>query len=97
MINQISNFFNKNYNEEQIKKLTNHLNITNFKANSMVNSEDLVDCGVILEKGAFVRRGVYGNWKEKFTPELEAEADAWIAENLKRIDLKFPLFTNNQS
>lgn len=75
----------------EIEKLIDHLDIKNFKNNPMVNSDDLVDCGIMFEKGNFVRRGICGEWKETFTPELDAEADEWIADNLMDCDLKFPV------
>ena len=39
-------------------------------------------------KGSFIRKGIVGDWKNHFTPEMNAEWDPWIEENLKGSGLK---------
>jgi len=80
-------FYGKTYNNEQIAKLTEHLNIENFRKNSMVNQ--LEQAGRIKPE-LFIRQGKTGNWKEIFTPELEKKFNEWIVDNLKDTDLVFP-------
>jgi hypothetical protein len=41
-------------------------------------------------KGEFVRKGQVGDWVNHFTPELTAEYDAWIREELTRLDITDP-------
>ncbi|CAK9809497.1 Luciferin sulfotransferase [Anthophora plagiata] len=90
-IKKVAKFLGKAYTEEQIKELTNFLNIKNFRDNPMVNSSELKECGIITA-GTFVRKGQSGEWKDMFTPELNAKANQWIEENLKGSDLTFPYF-----
>lgn len=69
------------------------MDINNFKNNPMVNSSELKACKIIEEKN-FVRKGVNGDWKNIFTPELNVKADKWIEKNLIDTDLRFPVFNN---
>ena len=88
MIKRVADFLGKTYNEEEIKKLSEHLHINNFRNNPMVNKENVG----LMEKGfSFIRDGKTGGWKDYFTNELEEEADQWIAQNLVGTSLKFPI------
>lgn len=44
-----------------------------------------------VQPNMFIRKGKIGGWKEIFTKELEEKFDAWIEENMKDTDLKFPI------
>ncbi|XP_036149399.1 sulfotransferase 1E1 isoform X2 [Monomorium pharaonis] len=92
-IKKIAKFLCKEYTDEEILKLAEYLDINNFKNNPMVNSSELKACKIIKENN-FVRNGVNGDWKNIFTPELNAKADKWIEENLKDTDLRFPVFND---
>ena len=41
-------------------------------------------------KGEFIHKGKVGDWVNHFTPELTAEYDAWIREELTRLDITDP-------
>lgn len=93
-IRKVSKFLGKSYRDDEIEKLADYLDISNFRDNAMVNSSELKECNII-ESGNFVRRGKSGGWKDTFTRELEDVADKWIADNLRDTDLIFPLMNNN--
>ncbi|XP_033321872.1 sulfotransferase 1E1 [Megalopta genalis] len=93
-IRKVARFLGKVYTEEQIKQLTQYLNIENFKNNPMVNSSELKDCNIITA-GTFVRQGQSDGWRDMFDSVLNAKADEWIAENMKGTDFAFPNFNNN--
>ncbi|XP_026829310.1 sulfotransferase 1C4 isoform X2 [Ooceraea biroi] len=93
-IKKVAKLLGKTYTDEQIDKVVDFLNIKNFRNNPMVNSSELKDCNVILADN-FVRKGGSGGWRDMFTPEMDAEADKWIEENLRDTDLRFPFFNNN--
>lgn len=75
-------------------KLSEYLNIKNFRNNPMVNSSELRDCHIIDDE-SFVRNGQSGVWSNTFSLKLEAKADEWIKKNLQDTDLTFPYFNNN--
>ncbi|XP_033230992.1 sulfotransferase 4A1-like [Belonocnema kinseyi] len=87
---KVANFLGKNYSENQLTELLNHLNIEKFRKNPMVNLNDLYECGIFLSSMVFIGKGKTGNWKEFFSADMEKEADEWIAQNLKDTDLVFP-------
>lgn len=86
-IKKVATFFGKTYNNEEITKLAEHLNIENFRKNFMVNQ--LEEPGQ-LKPESFIRQGKTGSWKKIFTPELEKRFNEWIVDNLKDTDLIFP-------
>ena len=34
------------------------------------------------DENQFIRKGIIGDWKNHFTPELNRQWDSWIAEQL---------------
>ncbi|KAL6263466.1 hypothetical protein P5V15_006257 [Pogonomyrmex californicus] len=94
VIRKVAKFLNKTYSDEEICKISDYLDIKNFRNNEMVNYSEFRACGII-KPGNFVRKGGSGGWKNFFTPELNAKADKWIEENLKDTDLHFPFFNNH--
>ncbi|XP_072745736.1 uncharacterized protein [Anoplolepis gracilipes] len=86
-IKNIAAFFGKTYNDEQIVKLAEHLNIENFRKNPMVNQPAP---GQQINPKSFIRQGKADSWKELFTPELEKRFNEWVVDNLKNTDLIFP-------
>lgn len=91
-IERVAEFLDKKYTNLQYDQLENHLHIENFKNNPAVNSHDLKDMKIIIEsEGSFVRNGKIGGYKDYFKGEMRKEVDEWIEENLKNIDITFPL------
>jgi len=93
-IKKIAKFLGKTYTDEQVDKVVDYLDIKNFRKNAMVNGSELKACNII-QPDNFVRKGGSGNWKNMFTPEIDAKADKWIEENLSDTDLRFPFFNSN--
>ncbi|XP_073972157.1 sulfotransferase 1C4-like isoform X2 [Rhodnius prolixus] len=88
-IKKVASFLNKPINDEQLKKLVNHLQIDNFRAALKVHGSIEME-GVVNKSGqGFIRKGQIGGNNE-FTPELIERADKWIADNLAKTDLTFP-------
>ncbi|XP_048507706.1 sulfotransferase 1C4 [Athalia rosae] len=95
-IDRVAKFLGKNLTREQTFNLVDYLDFNRFKRNGTVNGEELKECGVITTT-SFIRKGQSGGWTDTFTPELEADADQWIAENLKDTDFSFPILNNNDN
>lgn len=96
-IRRVADFLGKQLTPEQMAALSEHLDIANFRKNPAVNSECLYDLGIMRrEEHAFIREGQVGGWGGYFTPELEAQADEWIAKNLAKTDMRFPNYSNQQ-
>ncbi|XP_069365735.1 uncharacterized protein [Maniola hyperantus] len=89
-IRRVASFFCKTFSNEQVNTLAHHLDFDNFKKNKSVNMEHLQHCGAFRSDGAFIRKGMPGEWLEYFDAEMTAQADEWIAEHLRDTDLRFP-------
>ncbi|XP_052737838.1 uncharacterized protein LOC112044107 [Bicyclus anynana] len=89
-VRRVADFFGKTISDEQVNKLADHLGFDNFKKNKSVNMEHLQESGVFTSEGAFIRKGQPGEWREYFDEEMTAQAEEWIAKNLRGTDLRLP-------
>jgi len=89
-IRKVAKFLGKSYSDEQVDKLASHLHIDNFKKNPYVNGESGKDTGFMhKDRGNFIRKGKTGDWKNHFTPEMNARFSRFMAEAMKGTDLNF--------
>jgi len=89
-IHKVAKFLGKSYSDEQVNKLASHLHIDIFKKNPYVNGESGKDTGFMhKDRGNFIRKGKTGDWKNHFTPEMNARFSRFMAEAMKGTDLKF--------
>ncbi|CAK1545175.1 unnamed protein product [Leptosia nina] len=89
-VRRVCDFFGKKYNNEQIARLCDHLSFESFKNNPSVNYDLMKELGLMKSDKEFVRKGKSGGWRENFDEEMTAQAEKWIADNLKDTDMKFP-------
>ncbi|XP_045445703.1 sulfotransferase 1C4-like [Melitaea cinxia] len=90
-VERVSKFFGKKFTEKQIADLCEHLSIENFKVNKSVNHDVMRELGILKASAAtFIRKGKAGGWRDYFDDEMAAEADKWIANNLRDTDFRFP-------
>ncbi|CAH0721878.1 unnamed protein product, partial [Brenthis ino] len=90
-VRRVMNFFSKQFTEEQIERLCDHLSIENFKQNKSVNYDVMRELGILqTDQASFIRKGKAGGWCDYFDEEMTAEANKWIADNLRDTDLRFP-------
>ncbi|KAG8285199.1 hypothetical protein J6590_085922 [Homalodisca vitripennis] len=88
-IRKISAFLGNPLNDDQVLKLSNHLQIDNFRNNVPLYPDVPITGLTRDEEQGLIRRGkVKGN--SEFTEEVEAEANKWVTENLALTDLRFP-------
>lgn len=88
----MASFLNKTLSEETLERLVNDLRFETFSKNKSANLEQGFDLGLFnrnVSDGRFVRKGVTGDWKEHFSPELNRRIDEWIQRNLSGSDLTF--------
>lgn len=80
----ISEFLNKSLSEEVINLITEQCT---FKG-MMKNVQSFL-LGGKVEGPKFLRKGMVGNWKEHFTPELDERFEKEVLEKLKGSGLEF--------
>ncbi|KAG8244277.1 hypothetical protein J6590_027974 [Homalodisca vitripennis] len=87
-IRKISAFLRNPLNDDQVLKLSNHLQIDNFRNNVPLYLDVPITGLTRDQEQGLIRKGkVKGN--SEFTEELEAEAKKWVTENLALTDLCF--------
>lgn len=89
VIRRVADFLGKKLSDEQMEQLYEHLHFDNFKKNPYVNFDLFRQFGMFSESGNFVRKGKTGDWKNHFTPEMDARMNAWMKERLQGTDLTF--------
>lgn len=82
-LRKLAEFLDQPLKDEDLPELLSYLSVDNVRNNAAVNLK--------MKDDSFVRRGKSGGNSE-MTPEISAKIDAWTAESLDGIDLKFPHF-----
>merc|ERR1712071_348807 len=93
---KIATFLGKSLTDEQLTKLTEHLGFNKMKNNAAVNNEIGKEFGILKQKGYFIRKGITGDWKNHFSPEMNSRLDAWITKNTAGTDIRFVTELPNQ-
>ncbi|KAI5632727.1 sulfotransferase domain-containing protein [Phthorimaea operculella] len=91
-VRKVAKFLNKEYTEEQIAGLCDHLSFDNFKKNKSVNFDVVkaIPGMTISGEEAFIRKGKSGGWRDYFDEEMMQQADTWMQQNLRDTDFRFP-------
>ncbi|XP_044739367.1 luciferin sulfotransferase-like [Chrysoperla carnea] len=84
VIKNVMKFLNKNYSDEEITKLEDHLSFESMKNNKSVNYANLGG-----NSGKFMRAGFIGSYKNDMTPELINRFDKWIVDKFGKTEIKF--------
>ncbi|KAK9504690.1 hypothetical protein O3M35_010962 [Rhynocoris fuscipes] len=93
-IKKVAAFLNKSINDEQLDRLVKHLHIDNFRKVVKVHKNIEMDGAINTRGQGFIRKGKVGGNPE-FTAELLEKADKWIAENLSKTGIHFPVIPKN--
>lgn len=88
----VADFLGKTLTPDQLQQLEDHLRFDNFKKNEAVNNTLERDLGLQNpNEQSYIRNGKICDWEGYFTEEMNSEADLWIENNLKLVNMKFPL------
>ncbi|KTF92254.1 hypothetical protein cypCar_00035514 [Cyprinus carpio] len=90
VLGRILKFLGRELSAEALDRVVNHGTFKNMKTNKMSNyslvPENIMDC----KKSPFLRKGIAGDWKNHFSPELDAKFTAVIQEQMKGSNIRFP-------
>lgn len=86
-INRMCGFLNKDYTEAEVKELADHLSFDSLRKNKNVNNTTNGNEGI-----QFVRKGEAGGWRTHFDEKQQIQAEDFLMERLKGLDLKYPSF-----
>jgi len=85
IILEVCKFLNLHLTKEQIDRADKFLEFDTMQ--SMSSSNKKVP-NWKEGKGQFIRKGIVGDWKNHFTPELAEEYDTWIEQELDRLQIE---------
>ncbi|XP_057196921.1 sulfotransferase family 2, cytosolic sulfotransferase 3 isoform X1 [Triplophysa rosa] len=89
VLERMLNFLGRQLSAEALDSVVNHCTFKNMKTNNMSNyslvPEEIMDG----KKSPFLRKGISGDWKNHFSPELDGKFTATIQEELKDSNIKF--------
>ena len=78
-------FLGKNYTQQQINELCEHLSVNSMRANPSCNNDSLVELAKSLNKNGksagdfkFIRKGQVGSFKEEFSIETEKKFEVFM-------------------
>ncbi|CAL4082907.1 unnamed protein product [Meganyctiphanes norvegica] len=95
-LKRVDNFLGTNRTEEQLKNVASHSSFPEMRKRSYESeglkvgeAKDRYNKEVHDKEGGFFRKGVTGDWKEKFTPAQIAIIDQYVQDNLPEIPFKY--------
>ncbi|XP_051575663.1 sulfotransferase 2B1-like [Myxocyprinus asiaticus] len=90
VLEQILTFLGRQLSGDALDRVVDHCTFKNMKTNTMSNyslvPQDVMD----RNKSSFLRKGIAGDWKNHFSPELDVKFTAAIQEEMKGSNIKFP-------
>ncbi|XP_064111169.1 sulfotransferase 1C4-like [Macrobrachium nipponense] len=93
-LRKLNTFLETNLSEAQLEGIAKYTSFTEMKARALAsgfNEEnfDFFNKDVVRKDGGFFRKGESGDWKGKFTPELEDKVNKWTQENMTSFGIDF--------
>ncbi|XP_006626381.1 amine sulfotransferase-like isoform X1 [Lepisosteus oculatus] len=86
---KICKFLGKQLNDEQINNVVEHSTFKNMKVNPKANYQLVSNDLLNQRKGAFMRKGTIGDWKNYFTVAQNEKFDKIFQEKMKDFPLTF--------
>lgn len=86
-------FLGTNLTEKQLENIANYTSFGEMKSRSEKQFSGAMsrsfNVDIIEKDGGFFRKGQSGDWKNKFTPELDAKVNKWIRDNTTSFGVNF--------
>ncbi len=93
VIRKTMRFLGKDYPDEKLDQLKEHLSFENMKKNPHVNKSDLLDMvgSTVEDRTIHMRKGKAGGYKEEMSDEYIKKFDEWIQKKLNGREHRFNL------
>ncbi|KAI5611995.1 sulfotransferase family 2, cytosolic sulfotransferase 3 [Silurus asotus] len=89
VIKCVLGFLDRQLSEDALKGVVEQCQFKNMKQNKMSNYSLVPPDYLDARKSSFLRKGIAGDWKNHFSPELDAKFNEVINEELKGTDYRF--------
>ncbi|XP_034830391.2 sulfotransferase 1C4-like isoform X2 [Maniola hyperantus] len=86
VIREVSKFLDREYSEDQVTQLADHLSFKSFQKNKTVNNS-------ANENGEiqFIRKGEAGGWRAHFDAKMVVQAEEFLSTKLKEFNSTIPI------
>lgn len=91
-LKRLDTFLGTKLTPQQLANVARHASFQEMKKRGVMDTKEnhiITNVEITKKEGGFFRKGETGDWKNKFSPELEAKVDAWIEKNMKNIGVDF--------
>ena len=85
VVKEAMKFLGKNYSDDEIEKLCDHLSVNSMRANPSCNNDSLVEMAKNVNGNGkssgdfkFIRRGQVGSFKEEFSEEMNQQFEDFV-------------------
>ncbi|NXI41441.1 ST3A1 sulfotransferase, partial [Galbula dea] len=86
---KICKFLGRKLSEEEVDSVVKQATFENMKKDPRANYENLPDDIAAKDKGAFLRKGTVGDWKNIMTVAQNERFDTVLQEKIKTLPIKF--------
>lgn len=92
-LKKLDKFLGTNLTDKQLENISHYTSFSQMKERDNTvsggSAGDFMNLDVVEKDGGFFRKGNVGDWKGKYTPELEAKIDDWIKKHLNDFGINF--------
>ncbi|XP_055346493.1 sulfotransferase 1B1-like isoform X2 [Paramacrobiotus metropolitanus] len=86
VVKDVARFLGKQLDEAKIASILQHCSLDKMKNNKLTNHSNLHNAGLMdFSVSPFMRKGIVGDWKDHFTPELNQQVNEWIEREQRRL------------
>ncbi|KAK4320406.1 hypothetical protein Pmani_008715 [Petrolisthes manimaculis] len=91
-LRKINQFLSTGLTEQQLKNVVQHTSFSSMKSRGdPIPDKGLFNKELHQSSGGYFRKGVTGDWKNHFSPELNQEMDKWIKDNIGDSGIRFKM------
>ncbi|XP_072931523.1 sulfotransferase 1C4-like [Epargyreus clarus] len=91
-IRKICKFLHRDYSDEKLSQLADHLSFDSLRKNKTVNNNTNEK-----DEVQFIRKGEAGGWKSHFDSSMELQAEEFLSSRLRGLDLTYPSFSLDET
>ncbi|KAK3871144.1 hypothetical protein Pcinc_023706 [Petrolisthes cinctipes] len=91
-LRKLNQFLSTGLSEQQLKNVVQHTSFSSMKSRGdPIPDKSLYNKELHQSSGGFFRKGVTGDWKNHFSPELNQEMSKWIKDNIGDSGIHFKM------
>lgn len=93
-IRRLCKFFDRKYDDDQLKELAHHVSFDSLKNNKKVNDQPNRKETNTDDSVQFIRKGQSGAWSQHFDEEMTFQAEEFLIKRLRIANMTYPSVTD---